>query len=50
MHTLKTGLNADKFATFGCFRKGLSLIRFANDPYTLQKPLNASRLVRFRNT
>ena len=22
MHALKTGLNADKFATFGCFQKG----------------------------
>ena len=22
MHALKTGLNADKFVDFGCFRKG----------------------------
>ena len=35
MHTLKTGLNADKFATFWMFPKRFSLIRFANDPYTL---------------
>ena len=40
MHALKTGLKADNFATFWMFPK----IRFANDPYTLQKPLNASRL------
>ena len=39
-------LNADKFATFWMF----SLIRFANDPYTLYNPLNASRLARFWNT
>ena len=36
MHALKTGLNADKVATFLDFsEKVLSLIRFANDPYTL---------------
>ena len=36
MHALKTGLNADKFATFWMFPKKVSsLIRFANDPYTL---------------
>ena len=31
-------------------RKVLSLIRFANDPYTLHKWLNGSRLARFRKT
>ena len=36
MHALKTGLNAHRFATFlDVFKKVLSLIRFANDPYTL---------------
>ena len=40
MHSLKTGLNADK--TF------LSLNRFANEVYTLYNPLNASRLALFR--
>ena len=49
MHLLKTGLNADKFATFWMFPKKVSsLIRLANDPYTLQKPLNASTPTRFR--
>ena len=37
MHALKTGLTKDKFATFW-----ILLIRFANDPYILCKPLNAS--------
>ena len=38
MHVLKTGLNADKFASYflDVFEKILSLrIRFANYPYTL---------------
>ena len=34
---------------FGCFRKDFITLRFANDPYTLQKPLNASTPTRFRN-
>ena len=35
MHALKTGLKADKFATFWMLRKKVSsLIRFANYPYT----------------
>ena len=50
MHVLKTGLNANKFATFGCFRKGFITLRVANDPYSGQKPLNASTLAGFRNT
>ena len=51
MHAPKTVLNVDKFATFWMFpKKVLSLIRFANDPQTLQKPLNASTLARFQNT
>ena len=43
---MHAGLNADKFATFGCFRKKFY------DSFVLQmkKPLNASRLARFRNT
>ena len=33
MHAPKTGLNADKFATFWMLpKKVLSLLRFANDP------------------
>ena len=39
MHELKTGLNADKFATFWMFPKRLSLIRFANGPHTLYNRL-----------
>ena len=39
MHALKTGFNAPRFANFFDFldvsEKVLSLIRFANDPYTL---------------
>ena len=35
MHALKTGLHTDKFATFGCFRKGFITHPFANDPCTL---------------
>ena len=42
MHELKTGLNADKFATYFS-----SLIRFVNDPHTLYNRLDASRLTRF---
>ena len=36
MNALKTGFNADNFATFSmlCSEKVLSLVRFANDPYT----------------
>ena len=43
---MHAGLNADKFATFGCFRKKFY------DSFVLQmkKPLNASSLARFRNT
>ena len=49
MHELKTGLYADKFAIFFIFpERFLSLIRFANDPYTVYNGLNASRLARFR--
>ena len=49
MHELKTGLYADKFATFWIFpERFLSLIRFANDPYTVYNGLNASRVARFR--
>ena len=48
MHELKAGLNGDKFATIrGVSEKFLSLIRFANDLYTLYNQLNASRLARF---
>ena len=50
MHKLKTGLYADKFATFWMLPKALSIIRFANDPFTLYNRLNASRLARFRKT
>ena len=35
---MHAGLNADKFATFGCF------------VLQMKKPLNASSLARFRNT
>ena len=43
---MHAGLNADKFATFGCLRKKFY------DSFVLQmkKPLNATRLARFRNT
>ena len=37
MHELETALSADNFATFGCFRNVLSLIRFVNDPHTLNQ-------------
>ena len=52
MHELKTGLNADKFASswLSVSEKFLSLIRFAIDPSTLYKPLNASRHARFQKT
>ena len=50
MHELKTGLNADKFATFWMFPKRLSLIRFVNGPHTLYNRLYVSRLARFRKT
>ena len=49
MHELKTGLYADQFCSFlDISGKFLSLIRFANDPYTLYNRLNVSRLGRFR--
>ena len=48
MHELKTGLDADKFATFQMFRKRLSLIRFVKGPHTLYNRLYASRLAWFR--
>ena len=35
MPALKTGLNADKFATFWISEKILSFILLTNDPYTL---------------
>ena len=45
MHELKTGLYADQFCSFldisGTF---LSLVRFANDPYTLYNRRNVSHL------
>ena len=45
MHELKTGLCVDKFDTVWMFfGKVLSLIRFANYPYTLYYQLNASRI------
>ena len=48
MHKLKTGLYADKFATFGCLGKGFITHSFANDPsYTLYNWLNPSRLAGF---
>ena len=50
MHELKTGLDADKFATFWMFPTRLSLIRFVNGPHTLYNRLYASRLARFRKT
>ena len=49
MHELKTGLNADKFATFWMFPKRLSLIRFVNGPHTLYKPLNTLSQVDLRD-
>ena len=52
MHELKTGLYADQFCSFlDISGKFLSLIRFANDPYTLYNRLrrNTRRLsARFR--
>ena len=50
MHELKTGLYADKLATFWMLRKPLPIIRFANDPFTLYNRLNASRLVLHRRS
>ena len=35
MHELKTGLYADKLATFWMFPKVLSLVRCSNDPCAL---------------
>ena len=51
MHALKSALHADKFATFWMFPKKFLffLFCFANDPYTLYKPLNSSTLERFQN-
>ena len=52
MHVLKTELNADEFATFWMFPKRFyhSFVLQMTLNYTLWKPLNASRLARFRNT
>ena len=45
MHELKTGLYADQFCSFlDISGKFLSLIRSANDPYTLYNRRNASHL------
>ena len=49
MHELKTGLNADKFATFWMFPITHSFSS-VNDPCTLYNQLNASRLARFPKT
>ena len=52
MNELKTGLNADKFATFWIFPKPVFITKeIVNDPHTrLYNLLNASRLARFRKT
>ena len=50
MLELNAGLNAYKFATIWRFPKSFyhSLIRFANDLYTLYNRLNTRRLARLR--
>ena len=51
MRELKTGLYARQICYFlHVSGKLLSLIRFANEPYTLYNRQNASRLARFRKT
>ena len=50
MHELKTGLNADKCATFGMFPKSFFTHSFCKCPHTLYNRLNTSRLARFRKT
>ena len=51
MHELKTGLYADQFCSFlDISGKFLSLIRFANDPYTLYNRRNASHFAISKNT
>ena len=50
MGELKTGLNADKFATWMFPESFYHSFFLANVPYTFSKPLEASRLARFRKT
>ena len=51
MHELKTGLYAEQIDSFWMFpERFLSLIRFANDPYTRLNRINASRLALVRKT